>query len=142
VRETKLFSLDAGHNLTRLETVYECAPAVDSLEFAAGLVKRNGVTLATGENEPWIAMWGRIGPKGSGGLGTGVVMPPNGLTRVVDHHGHYLAVGETAPGTPVVHWAGAGWSRSGDFADAAAWNDYLSEWSQRVANPLVVTVLP
>ncbi len=140
VRETKRFSLDAGHNLTRLDTVFDCHPPTEAIDFAAGLVKRPGVLTAKGRNAPWIALWGPLEPAGNGKLGTGVVMTPDVFKEAIEVDNHLVAIGTARTGRPVVHWAGAGWTRSGDFGSADEWNQYLEQWSRRVAAPLVVTV--
>ena len=138
VKEVKRFSLDAGQNLTRIETVFDCVKAAGKLEFVAGLLRRENVETGGGENAPWIAMWGPIGGKGDGQMGTGVVMLPEVFIKTVEVDNHYAAIGKCQSGKPVVHWAGAGWSRSGDFNDAAAWKRHLDELAQRVASPLIV----
>ena len=140
VRETKRFSLDAGHNLTRLESVFEWEPATEAIEFAAGLVRRAGVTASAGEGEPWIALWGPLEPKGNGELGTGVVMAKGVFKGTGEFEDHYIAIGTAQSGKPVVHWAGAGWSRSGDFGSAQDWNDYLEQWARRQATPPAITI--
>jgi hypothetical protein len=49
-----------------------------------------------------------------------------------------LAIVPAAPGKPFVYWLGAGWSRSGDFPDAKAWDDYVTGFVERLHAPLVV----
>jgi unsaturated rhamnogalacturonyl hydrolase len=44
------------------------------------------------------------------------------------------------PGKPVVYYAGFGWDRSGDFADMAAWDRYLDQYSRRLRSPIEVTI--
>ena len=142
IRETKRYSLDAGHNLTRLATTYTCDPPAKTLDFAAGLVKRPDVKRGAGDKAPWIALWGPIGETGDGELGTGVVMTPDVFNTSREIGEHLVAIGTAKVGEPVVYWAGAGWTRSGDFKDADAWNTYLDEWSRRIAEPLVIKVGP
>jgi hypothetical protein len=47
---------------------------------------------------------------------------------------------KATPGKPFVYYLGAGWSKSGDFADAAAWHGYVGATAARVATPLKVSV--
>jgi hypothetical protein len=136
IRETKQFSIDAGHNLTRIATVYRCDPPAKTLEFAAGLVKRPNVNPATGGKQPWIALWGPLEAAGNGDLGTGVVMSPDAFSASRAVGEHLLAIGKAETGKPAVYWAGAGWTRSGDFSSADDWNQYLDRWARRVAQPL------
>ncbi len=44
------------------------------------------------------------------------------------------------PGQPFIHYFGAGWSKSGDFADAAAWLSHVARFAKQLASPLVVTL--
>jgi hypothetical protein len=39
-----------------------------------------------------------------------------------------------------VYYAGFGWTQSGDFADLAAWDRYLDEFSRRLRSPIEVAV--
>jgi len=50
-----------------------------------------------------------------------------------------LTIANTAPGQPFVYYFGAGWSKSGDFADAAAWDAYVRSYAQKLKAPLKVT---
>jgi hypothetical protein len=43
------------------------------------------------------------------------------------------------PGQPFVHYLGAGWSKSGDFPGAAAWEAKVANVAARVAAPLKVS---
>jgi hypothetical protein len=40
----------------------------------------------------------------------------------------------------MTYYAGAGWTRSGDFRNADDWNKYLKEFSLRVMSPLEITL--
>ena len=51
-----------------------------------------------------------------------------------------LAIVPAQIGTPLVYYIGAGWNESGDFPDAASWNNYVRRFAQRVDEPLQVTV--
>jgi GH18 family chitinase len=44
------------------------------------------------------------------------------------------------PGEAVRYFAGGGWDKSGDFADAVAWNAYLAAFAARLRAPLRVTL--
>lgn len=141
ISEVKRLSLDAGHNLTKIEMTYQCEPPTETLEFVAGLLLRPEVKASHGEKRPWIALWGPIEEvPNSGDLGTGVVMSAAAFKKVAEADNHLLALGTAKVGQPVVYWAGAGWTKSGDFSSAADWDRYLDEWAQRVAAPLRVTV--
>jgi hypothetical protein len=50
-----------------------------------------------------------------------------------------LAIAEVATGKPLVYFLGAGWSRSGDFPDEAAWVRSVRRFAERQRSPLIVT---
>ena len=47
---------------------------------------------------------------------------------------------ELKAGTPLVYFAGAGWSKGPDFPDEAAWLAYLKAFAARLASPLAVDI--
>lgn len=51
-----------------------------------------------------------------------------------------LAIANAEIGKPFVYYIGAGWSESGDFPNAKAWNDYVRKFAERRDQPLQVTV--
>ena len=38
------------------------------------------------------------------------------------------------------YFTGAGWTKSGQFADRAAWETYVKDFAARVAQPLTISV--
>ena len=59
-----------------------------------------------------------------GSIGCGVILPAGVKAfDVIDKQ--QLSLGTAQPGQPFVYYFGAGWSKSGDFADAAAWDAYV-----------------
>ncbi len=53
--------------------------------------------------------------------------------------GHVLGISEYIPGSEYVYYFGSGWSKAG-FENSQKWVDYLSEFSQKIKNPLSVTL--
>ncbi|MGA3268341.1 MAG: DUF4861 family protein [Verrucomicrobiota bacterium] len=51
-----------------------------------------------------------------------------------------LAIAPAKIGVPFVYYAGAGWSESGDFPNAAAWDHYVQRFAERRDQPLEVTI--
>jgi len=51
-----------------------------------------------------------------------------------------LAITRVEAGQPLVYYAGAGWSESGDFPDAKSWTDYVRRFAERRDHPLQVTI--
>jgi len=54
--------------------------------------------------------------------------------------GNHLLVFKARDGVPVKYFTGAGWNRSGQFADRAAWENYVQAFAAAVAKPLTITV--
>ena len=136
-------ALDAGENLNRVTVTFESPVAGGELTAACGLVKRSGTAVSSDSASGWMGLWGATNADPvNGSLGTGIVFPPSALLRFADDSVHALALVRAARGKPFTYYAGAGWTRSGDFASAAEWNAYLARKSARVASPLVVSCSP
>jgi pectinesterase len=142
VTEVKRISRDAGQNLFRQEITLE-AP-VDSLPIAAGTVKRPGLvgTTSRAGEWAWMSTWGPVERNngGHGHLGTGLVVPDDRLEGTRETDDHYLVMTTARPGEPVVLYAGAGWTASGDFDTVEDWWAYLDAFAERLAHPLRITL--
>lgn len=143
VSEVKRFSIDAGQNLYREESVFS-SPTPGEIVYAIGLVKRKGMTGTESKaNEwGWLSGWGPVDPKdgGHGEMGDAVLLPRTRITDWKEAVNHYLAISHATPGVPVVHYIGAGWTASPDFTTPQSWWAYLDSFAQRVAAPIRVTV--
>ena len=140
VSERKRVTIDAGRHLFRQESTYSAAvPAV------VGLVDRpEGVVSSSrpGYGWTWVAMWGPVERKagGHGELGTAVIVPTPALEAVRREGRHDLALLPATPDAPVVSYAGAGWTASGDVDSVEAWWALLDAEVARLSAPVVVTV--
>lgn len=68
-------TVDAGHNLNIVRTVFAGIGNDDSLRFVAGLVKRKNTSVAYDSAACWLALWGAVNDDPvNGELGTGVVL--------------------------------------------------------------------
>jgi pectinesterase len=143
VTETKRISIDAGSNLSRHEITFR-ATGSSEIPYVTGVVKRKGmVGIESKANAwAWLTGWGPVTPKngGHGELGTAVLLPRDRVTDWKETDEHYLAVSRAKPGQPVVHFAGGGWTDSGDFRDVRDWWKYLNEFAQRLDTPIKVTI--
>ncbi len=142
VSEVKRFSIDAGQNLYRQESVFTSSRPGE-ITYAIGLVKRPGMrgTESKDQSWGWLSGWGPIVPKngGHGELGTAVLLPRERITDWKETPTHFLAISHAASGQPVVHYIGAGWTASGDFPTPQSWWGYLDQFSMRLASPVRVT---
>ncbi len=134
-------SLDAGANLNRIELVFDGIGVNDSLQVACGLVKRSNTTVSRDEKGCWLGLWGLTTPDTvNGSLGTGIVSSSVPFARFTEDRDQYLVISKVKMGNPFVYYAGAGWTRSGDFATETEWKSYLSTFAQRQLFPLEVSI--
>jgi hypothetical protein len=70
-----------------------------------------------------MAYWGPEQP-GNGTIGCAVVM--NYPARPMDTKEQAFLQTAVKRGQPLAYYAGAGWTKSGDFLDKAAWVRYVS----------------
>jgi outer membrane translocation and assembly module TamA len=59
------------------------------------------------------------------------VILPGPVQRFEDTPSDRLVVVSVEPGKPLVYRAGAGWSKSGEFRDAAAWERYVQREARK-----------
>jgi len=139
VSEIKRITLDAGQNLDRFESFYRAAGASD-LAYAVGIKKGEGSAVLHDRKEGWLRTWEPVRKGQSGNLGCGIVLDPGLLTEITEADGNYLIVARTDSRQVATYYAGFGWDRSGDFADAAAWTEYLQQAARRLRSPLKISV--
>jgi len=130
-------SLDAGQNLNAVQVTFEGLDVNEPLQLACGLVKRNGTTIYNNEKNCWMSLWGlTTSDTVNGFLGTGIVMPTATLVKFAEDKDQYLMIGRAKANAPFTYYAGAGWTRSGDFMTVDDWNSYLDVFSRRLHAPL------
>jgi pectinesterase len=142
ISEVKRFTLDEGSNLNKIEVTYICDSSNNTVQFAAGLVKRKDVKVYYDKKNQWISLWGLTNEKEeNGSLGTGIIMSKKAFNGISEDSVHVLLLGKAKLGIPSVYYAGAGWTRSGDINNADEWNNYLKEFSLRLNSPLKIKIL-
>jgi hypothetical protein len=83
-----------------------------------------------------------------GGLGIAVILAsdasPAGFAYEAPAqkpgYGNNLLLVTARDGAPLRYYTGAGWTKSGQFADRAAWETYVKDFATRVAHPLTIQV--
>ncbi|HUI10418.1 MAG TPA: DUF4861 family protein [Bacteroidota bacterium] len=139
VTERMRIALDAGQNLNRITVIFSRAGCGGNLGVAWGLVKRKGVTLT--RSGSWMGLWGMTNSDTvNGSLGIGVVLPPFTDPEPAEDSVQVLLVGRVKCGVPFTYYAGAGWTRSGDFSSRGDWEACLASRAAALASPLSVTV--
>jgi pectinesterase len=146
--ETKLFTVDCGRNFDTVVSTFDLA----AKEAVVGLgltehAQAKGFAAATVTRDPdgrWMSVWEE---SKDGGLGVAVILAHEtvaaGYAReAADPRGNsnHLLLVKAQDGMPVRYHTGAGWTRSGQFADRAAWETYVNEYAARALHPLTATV--
>jgi hypothetical protein len=149
VQESKQFTIDCGRNFDAVESIFD----FDSAEAMVGL----GITshpqpkgfpagvLTRDEQGRWMSLWEE---NKDGGLGTAVILgsgaTPAGFAleppAKSPGNGNHLLLLKVRDGMPLRYFTGAGWSRSGQFADRAGWEAYVRAFAASVASPLEIQV--
>ena len=149
VAETKRFTVDAGRNLDEIASTFDFrAPKGTDGELTVAIGLATHARLAqveTMQDEAagWIGLWERYRDPADGNLGTGIVLSPEAkFAGVVETPSQRLLLVKVKAGEPVRYYAGGGWDKSGDFADAAAWRAYLADFAARLRAPLTIVLGP
>lgn len=149
VQETKLVTVDCGVNFDAQQSTFDFASDnatvgigitdhPQAAGFAAGVLTKD-------PNGRWMSLWEE---NKDGGLGVAVILADGAEPAGFAHeppartpgNGNHLLLVKARDGVPVRYFAGAGWSRSGQFADRGAWESYVRSFAAAVANPLKISV--
>jgi hypothetical protein len=145
VSEVKRFTVDAGHNLTLVESTFTVEGAAKELVVGIGVHKNSGgkaqsapPQVSRNEAGTFLTQWET--QKNNGSLGTGIVVLPEAFKGYAEDNLNQLILAKAVPGQPLRYLIGAGWSRSGDFESRADWEAYAAAASQRLRSPVRVVV--
>lgn len=150
VVETRLITLDAGSHLNK--TVVSYSNLKETLPIVAGIVlhEPDGAVVADAANGYITYVDPTTGPD-NGKIFIGAAVPTvvkDAKTVLFSEKekkernnadGHVLAVSDYEPGSEYVYYWGFAWDRA-DIKTAAAWNQYMADFAQKVRNPLTVKV--
>jgi pectinesterase len=143
----KRFTVDAGHNLDRIDSTFVFAGPAE-LTVAVGLNKNNAdknqepkTDVIQNEASAILGQW--IVQKANESLGTAIILSPGTLTGFIDETGkdvaNLLALTKAKSGKPVTYYVGAGWSRAGEFKAKTDWENYLQACAACIASPVKIT---
>lgn len=144
VTEVKRFTVDAGHNLDRIESTFTAETGPKEFTVGIGLNKTPAdrgqepkidltPTASAGSFTQWIAQ------KTNGSLGTAIIVP-DGFQSFAEDDRNHLALAKATAGQPLRYYAGAGWSKAGEFTTQEAWNAYIAAFAARVKSPVKVSI--
>jgi len=146
--ETKQFTVDCGRNFDAVEDTFDFGSS-DAM-IGLGLTQHKtaeGFPEAVITRDPdgrWMSVW----EEGKdGGVGVAVVVANDTqvagfASEAVDAGGNvnHLLLLKASDRAPLHYFTGAGWNKSGQFADRAAWEKYVRDFAARTAKPLEITV--
>ncbi len=149
--ETKRFIVDCGRNFDQLVSTFDFD--TDSAVVGLGLTEHapaQGYPAGVLTRDPrgrWLSWWE---DNQDGGLGVAVILFPEANAAGFAHeppakppgNANHLLLARVKDGEPLRYLAGAGWTRSGQFADRNAWESYVKNFASRVQAPLTVRVEP
>lgn len=140
--ETRTISIDAGSQLTKITQSYEDVSG--TITVAAGLVKREGSDSVVAKDN--YVIYAEPYSDKVENVFLALLFPNGYKTTTVNtykvgntSYSHVMAVCD-CNGT-VTYYAGYGWSKAGVFTDIAAFEKYISKFSQSLKVPLEVIYL-
>jgi hypothetical protein len=149
VSETKAFRVDCGLSFDQVVSTF----SFKGSEVVAGIgITQHppvaGFPAAVLTRDPggrWMSYWEE---NKDGGLGLAVVLGSGTVPAGVAHeaapggkgNANNLLLVKVKAGVPVSYFTGAGWTKSGQFADRASWEKYVRENAARMQHPLQVNV--
>jgi hypothetical protein len=149
VSETKQFTVDCGRNVDAVESVFDLGGG-DAV-VGIGITEHSpveGFPAAVLTKDPdgrWMSSWEE---NKDGGLGIVVLLAADAVSAGFAHedparkpgNGNHLLLVKARHMVPVHYFTGAGWNKSGQFADRAAWESYVRDLAARVGKPLSISV--
>jgi hypothetical protein len=149
VSETKQFTTDCGRNFDTVDSVFDFAP--NEAVVGIGITEHaqaEGFPKAVLTKDPggrWMSFWEE---NKDGGLGIAVILggteTPAGFAYEAPArtpgNGNNLLLVKAKDGVPVRYFTGAAWSKSGQFADRAAWEAHVRRHAERALKTMTVTV--
>lgn len=149
VSETKQFTTDCGRNFDTIDSTFDFATneavvGIGITEHAQADGFPKGV-LAQDRNGRWMSWWE---DNKDGGLGVAVILGPGETPAGFAYeppakapgNGNHLLLVKAKDGVPLRYFAGAAWTRSGQFADRAAWEKHVVAHAERALKPFRITV--
>lgn len=146
VAENRVFSLDAGSQLTKVMQAYTIKQPMD---VAAGIVKREKNDTIV--SAPGYIIYGEPYSKSVENVYLAIVMPEgidktainsyeiiHPKTNKKETHSHVLVETTHQPNKPVTYYTGYGWSKFG-FPTLSSFEDYVDKFSKSLSQPFIVT---
>lgn len=144
VSEVKRFTVDAGHQLDEIESTFAITGAKE-VTIGIGLNKTPAdkgqeakIELTPAAADGSLTQW--VVQKANGALGTAVIVPGAAFQGFAEDERNQLVLARVASGQALRYYAGAGWSKAGEFKSAAEWNAYVAACAARARSLIKVTL--
>lgn len=140
VGETRRISLDAGQQFDRFESHYTfpAGGKFAPLTVGLGLKKTAGEAVEASPAEGWLLKWEPMEKK-AGNQGLAIITGPKAFEKQTEDKLNQLVLTK-ADGNVAIYWAGFCWDKAGQFTDAAAWKQHVTEFARGLASPVEVKV--
>lgn len=144
LKVTATYSIFAGQRWTRNQIKIEGADS--PVKIAAGLTKSLAAKLTRDEKNGFFFTWGPQSHRSPpDNLGMALIYPSESFDSFYedDKTGAYLSVLNPGTDNEIAYWSQAVWNR-GDIGvrEANQFADLVSSVTQRIKNPLTVTIIP
>ena len=144
VAEVKRYTVDAGHNLDQIDSTFTFSGAPE-ITVAIGINKNGAdkgqqpqVDCQRDAANSILRQW--TVQKTNGSLGIGIILPRGTAAGFAEDSANSLVLAKVKNGVPLRFYAGAGWSKAGDFPTPESWDQYLRDCAQRANSPVRVTL--
>jgi len=137
VSETKRISIDLGSNMSHFECRYTAQDS-DTLPLAAGIILRD-TSDRTWTADGTIAYWLPTDFI-EAMFGCGVVFESDYKPGVINADSHLLLTLEQKVDAPVVYYAGSCWDENAEFDSFEKWQQYLTDFKERIDNPVIAKI--
>ena len=141
LKEKLTISLDAGSQLNKGSVTYE-GTLPPNFQVATGITLHDNKGVMKSDQKAGYIAYAETAtsdagvPEGRDYIG---VVVPETITSVKVQDDHLLAIESYQPQQQFTYYFGAGWSKWG-FSSDQAWFDYVQQFSQKLQNPLQVTL--
>jgi hypothetical protein len=138
ITESKIITLDYGNNLSKFDISIQGTQTI-----SAGLtLHENDGEVTANKQYSWISYWQ---PHADSELGTAIVTKKNHFagqetyeTSAKDESNAYMHL--NVINNKVEYYAGFTWKKSNQFENKNAWENYLTDFSKKIENPLLVDI--
>ena len=145
VSETKRFTVDAGHYLDQVESIFVVEGDTKEITVAIGVNKNSGdkgqdvkAEVTQNQAQGWFTQWEV--QKTNGSLGEAIIVSLDALKGFAEDSANQLVLAKVVSGQSLRYYVGAGWTKAGDFSSKSDWNAYVATCAARAASPVKVSI--